>query len=42
LRDPALLARVIPESRVFSPASARELLAFVVRANMQAMAPRGG
>ena len=40
LRDPALLARVTPESRVFSPESARELLSFVVRANMQAVAPR--
>jgi len=35
-----LLRRVIPEMRVFSPESARELLTFVLRANMQALAGR--
>lgn len=41
LTDAGLLARLIPESRVFSPESARELLTFVVRANMEAVASRG-
>lgn len=40
LTDAGLLARFIPESRVFSPDSARELLTFVVRANMEAVANR--
>lgn len=42
LRDPALLSRVVPESGVFSRESERELLTFVVRANMQASADRAG
>ena len=37
-----LLARVPPERRAFSAESARELLNFVVRANMEALAARGG
>lgn len=41
LNDPALLARVLPEMRVFSPESARELLTFLVAANMRAVAPSG-
>lgn len=40
LTDAGLLARVIPESRVFSHESERELLTFVVRANMEAVANR--
>jgi hypothetical protein len=36
--DDRLLARLIPESRAFSHESARELLTFLVRANMRAVA----
>lgn len=35
--DTPLLQRVEPEARVFSPESARQLLSFVVRANLQAL-----
>lgn len=40
LGDAPLAGRVIPASRVFSPESARELLTFIVRANIAAMAAR--
>jgi hypothetical protein len=42
LTDAALLARVVPESRVFATESARELLTFLVQANMRAAATRTG
>lgn len=38
--DPALMARVIPAPRIFSPESARALLAFIVSANVAAMRDR--
>ncbi len=38
----AVLARVPPEPRAFAAESARELLTFVVRANMEALAARDG
>lgn len=37
LEDPSLAARVIPAPRVFSPESARALLAFIVGANVAAL-----
>ncbi len=40
LDDAALARRVIPVRRVFSPEMARELLTFVVRANIRALAER--
>jgi hypothetical protein len=36
MRGSPLLARGLPESRVFTPESARELMTFVVRANLAA------
>jgi uncharacterized protein (DUF779 family) len=39
LDDARLLARVMPERRALSMESAREILTFVVRANMAAMPP---
>ncbi|MBA3892409.1 MAG: GntR family transcriptional regulator [Gemmatimonadales bacterium] len=37
-----LLDRVLPEARVFSEESARQVLSFVVRANLDALAARSG
>lgn len=38
--DTPLLQRVLPEARVFSPESARQVLSFIVRANRDALAVR--
>lgn len=42
LGDSPLARRVVPIRRVFSSQMARELLTFVIRANISAMAARGG
>jgi hypothetical protein len=42
LGDTALTGRVIETPRIFSTESAREVLTFIVRANVAAMAPRSG
>jgi DNA-binding transcriptional regulator YhcF (GntR family) len=41
VRDKALLERVIPEDRVFSAASAREILSLIVSSNMAALEAKG-
>lgn len=42
IEDEQLLARFVPAPRVFSEESARQLLSFVIEANMQAMRAEGG